>query len=149
LSTGAFAAKAQHIPITDFNPAIPGPPPPGTNIPSNCPSFLSTDAWNINFVSGNAVAYGTENKNGDWGGGNAEGTAQFVTSDGTVQYTGQLHVWFGGGNNKGGQSENGFTANFKGSGIAGTLSINAHQHGTTNNHGIPTANIFGANVSCS
>src|SRR5438477_231958 len=30
-----------------FNPALTGPPPPFVTIPSNCPSFLSTDAWTL------------------------------------------------------------------------------------------------------
>jgi hypothetical protein len=125
-------------------------------VPGNCPAFLSTDTWSLDFTGGgNAVSYGTENKNGDWGGGNAEGPASLATSDGTVQYSGHLHVWFGSGQNSDpsapptNQSEQGFTLAFNGSGIAGNLKINAHMHSTTNNNGVTTNQILGATVNCS
>jgi hypothetical protein len=138
-----------------LNPALTGPPPPFVTIASNCPSFISTDSWNLNFVSGNSVFHGTDNKNGSWGGGTAEGQAQFVTSDNAVQYAGHLQEWFGGGQNtpdgstQVGQSENGFTTNFNGSGIAGHLSIHASGHMTFNNNGTMTVNTMKATVTCS
>jgi hypothetical protein len=89
LSGSAAFASAVHLPATAANPALTGPSPPTVTIPSNCPAFVGSDAWVLNFVSGNAVSYGTSNKNGDWGGGNAEGIGLFQTSDGTVQY----HRW--------------------------------------------------------
>jgi hypothetical protein len=152
LSGVAGATAAQKLPATVFNPAITGPPPPGVTIPANCPAFLSSDSWSLNFVSGNGVGYGTMNKNGDWGGGNAEGVGVLSTSDCTPVYQGHLHVWFGQGENSltgANQTETGFTLSFNGTGSPGSLTINAHMHSTTNNAGTPTANVFGATVSCS
>ena len=139
----------------NLNPALTGPPPPFVTIPSNCPSFISTDSWTLDFVSGNSVFHGTDNKNGSWDGGTAEGQAVFTTSDGTVQYAGHLQQWFGegqntpDGSNQIGQGENGFTTNFKGSGTAGHLSIQASGHMTFNNSGTPTANTTNVKVTCS
>ena len=130
-----------------INPLLTGPPP--IPLPGNCPAFLSTDAWSLNFTSGNAVMHGTTNKNGDWGGGTAEGPAALTSSTGAVEYTGHATAWFGGGNNAGGQTEGGFTFTFNGSGDAGTISIHIDQHSTTNNGGTPTSNVFNVAVSCS
>ena len=153
LGTSATAsASAQKLPATAFNPALTGPPPPAVVISPNCPAFLSSDAWNLNFVSGNAVSYGVMNKNGDWGGGNAEGIGVLSMSDSTPVYTGHLHLWFGGGQNSlsgANQTENGFTVTYQGSGPSGTISIHANIHQTTNNSGTPTANVFNASASCS
>jgi hypothetical protein len=131
---------------------LPGPPPPSVTIPANCPSFISTDTWSLDFVSGNSVSHGTTNKNGDWGGSTAEGQAVLTTSDGTIQYAGHLQEWGGGGQNSPdgtNQTENGFTLNFNGSGIAGNISIHANSHTTTNNSGTTTSNVNSANVTCS
>jgi hypothetical protein len=139
-------------PVCGLNPLLQGPPPPFVTIPSNCPSFLSTDAWNVNFTSGNAVSHGTTNKNGDWGGGTAEGQADLTSSDGIVQYSGHATEWGGGGQNSPtgtNQTENGFTLTFNGTGIAGTVSIHADMHSTTNNSGAPTSNHMDATVTCS
>ena len=139
----------------NMNPALTGPPPPFVTIPSNCPSFISADSWTLDFVGGNSHFHGTDNKNGSWDGGTAEGQAVFTTSDGTVQYTGHLQEWFGEGQNTPdgssqiGQGESGFTTNFTGSGIAGNLSIHASGHMTFNDSGTPTANTTNANVTCS
>jgi len=130
-----------------FNPAIGGPPP--VSVPSNCPAFLSTDGWTLNFVSGNGIQHFTANNNGGWGTGTAEGLAVLAMSDGTPEYTGHATEWFGGGNNAGGQTEFGFTLTFHGSGTAGTISIRADQHATTNNGGTPTSNTFNATITCS
>jgi hypothetical protein len=141
-------------PLCGVNPLLTGPPPPFVSIPSNCPAFLSSDNWSLNFVDGNSVSHGTLNKNGDWGGFTAEGPAVFTTSDGTAQYSGHATAWGGGGQNSnpGGpptqQSENGFTLHFNGSGPAGTVSIHVNQHQTTNNSGTPTSNTTNVNVSC-
>ena len=144
---------AMHGDPTLVNPVITGPPP--VTLPGNCPAFLSSD-WVLNFTGGgNAVSYGTSNKNGDWGGANAEGPAALSTPDSTVQYAGHLHVWFGGGQNSnpGGtptqQWEQGFTLEFDGTGIAGNLTIHANMHTTTNDKGITTNNILNINVVCS
>jgi hypothetical protein len=149
----ASAAPAQKVDPTAFNDALTGPPPAQVTLPANCPGFLSSDTWVLDFTGGgNGHFYGTMNKNGDWGGGAAEGPASLSTSDGTVQYSGHLQLWFGEGQNSPAgtkQTENGFTLNFKGTGIAGSVSINIHQHTTTNNAGRPTAMPFGAVVSCS
>ena len=135
-------------PDCNQNPVLSGPAPQSI-IPSNCPTFLTTDSWALNFVSGNSVSHGTSNKNGDWGGGTAQGQAELTTSDGTVQYAGHLTEWGGGGNNAGGQTEGGFTLTFNGSGIAGNLSIHVDGHQSTNNSGTPTANHMHVNVTCS
>jgi hypothetical protein len=140
------------MPATAFNPVIVGPAPPFASVATNCPGFLTSDAWTLNFISGNGVGYGTSNKNGDWGGGNAEGTGVLATSSGTPQYQGHLHVWFGGGQNSLSglnQTENGFTLSFQGSGPGGSITINAHTHTTTNNSGTTTANVASATVTCS
>ena len=137
------------------NPVLTGPPPPFVNIPSNCPAFLSTDKWTLDFLGGNSVGHGTINKNGDWGGGTAEGPAVLATSDGATQYSGHATVWGGGGQNSnpGGpptnQSEGGETLHFNGSGPAGSISIHVHFHATTNNAGTPTAQVLDASVTCS
>jgi hypothetical protein len=136
-------------PACGANPVITGPPPPFVVVPANCPSWFSTDAWNVNLTGGNSVGHGTSNSNGDWGGGTAEGPAVLTTSDGTPQYSGHATEWFGGGNNKAGQSEQGFTVNFTGTGIAGTISIHANGHMTTNNAGTQTVNFNSATVICS
>jgi hypothetical protein len=99
---------------------LPGPPPPQVVVPGNCPAFLSTDTWSLDFTGGgNAVAYGTENKNGD---------PPLPPTN---------------------QSEQSFTLAFNGSGIAGNLTINVHMHATTNNNGVTTNQILGATVTCS
>ena len=131
------------------NPIITGPPPPFVTVPSNCPSWFSTDAWSLDFVSGTSVFHFTSNNNGDWGTGTAQGAAVLTTSDGTVQYSGHVTEWFGGGNNKAGQTDGGFTLTFKGSGVSGNLSIHVEQGATTNNSGTPTANHTNVTVTCS
>jgi hypothetical protein len=156
LATSAALASsaAQRVPASAFNPVITGPAPP---LPENCPQFLTSDPWSLDFTSGNGVFYGTSNKNGDWGGGNAEGQA--VLSDGTVnEYSGHANLWVGGGQNSVSldptapptkQAEQGATLTFNGSGIAGSISIHATMHMTQNNNGQPTANVQRIAVSCS
>jgi hypothetical protein len=131
------------------NPVLTGPPPPFVTIPSNCPAFLGSDTWTLDFVSGKAVFHDTTNKNGDWGGFTAQGQATLTTSDDTVQYAGHLTTWGGGGNNSGGQSTNGFTLDFNGSGVAGNLTIHVNSHATTNPGGTGTANVQDVKVTCS
>jgi hypothetical protein len=120
-----------------------GPSPVG--LPVSCP-FANDDA-NFVFLSGNTVQHFTSNKNGDWGGGTAEGTAQFYEGAAPL-YRGHLTISEGGGNNAQAQSENGFTLDFNGSGTAGTLHIHVDAHGTTNNGGTPTANHQNVSISC-
>ena len=142
-------------PACGQNPVLAGPPPPFVTIPPNCPTFMSTDNWTLDFVGGHSVSHGTLNKNGDWGGGTVTGPAVLTTSDGTVQYSGHVTEWFGGGQNSnpGGpptqQGEFGMTTNFNGSGPAGTLSIHSNGHFTTNNAGTPTASVMNISVICS
>jgi hypothetical protein len=142
-------------PLCGANPLLNGPPPPFVTIPSNCPAFLSSDQWLLNFVDGNSVSHGTLNKNGDWGGFTATGPAQLTSSDGTVQYAGHATEWGGGGQNSnpGGnptqQSEGGFTLHFNGTGPAGRISIHVNGHSTTNNSGTPTSNHMNVTVVCS
>lgn len=149
----ASASAAQKVDPTAFNDALTGPPPPQVVIPANCPAFLSNDNWKLDFTGGgNGVAHQTTNQNGDWGGATGEGPGSLFTSDGTVQYSGHLQVWFGQGQNSptgANQTEFGFTVNFKGTGAAGSVSINVNQHMTTNNAGNPTATVLGATVNCS
>ena len=57
--------------------------------------------------------------------------------------------WFGEGNNSGGQTEQGFTLSFNGSGPAGKISIHANGHTTTNNAGTTTSNFNNGTVTCS
>jgi hypothetical protein len=125
-----------------------GPSPVG--LPASCP-FSNGDA-NFVFISGNAVGYGTMNKNGDWGGGNAEGTAVFQEGT-TPLYQGHLHIWFGGGNNIQGQNENGFTLAFKGSGVSDTsqaLTLHVSTGSATPAHGTtPTSNRLNVSIACS
>lgn len=141
-------------PLCGLNPIITGPAPPFVTFVGTCPDFLTSDAWNLNFVDGNSVSHGTLNKNGDWGGGTANGSAVLTTSDDKVQYSGQATEWGGGGQNSnpGGdptqQSENGFTLHFHGSGPAGTIDIHVNQHTTTNNAGTTTSNFLNATVTC-
>src|SRR5579862_1265634 len=142
-------------PACGFNPILTGPAPPFVTFVGSCPDFVTTDTWALNFTGGNAVIHGTQNKNGDWGGETANGPAVLTTSDGAVQYTGKATEWGGGGQNSnpGGQptnqSVNGFTFHFNGSGPAGTISIHAHSHQTTNNAGTVTSNVQDATVTCS
>jgi len=141
-------------PLCGINPLLTGPAPPFVTFVGDCPDFLTTDSWALNFTDGNSVSHGTLNKNGDWGGGTANGPAVFTTSDGTIQYSGRATEWAGGGQNSnpGGpptnQSMNGFTFHFNGSGIAGTISIHANMHQTTNNAGTVTSNVLSATVTC-
>lgn len=142
-------------PVCGFNPILTGPAPPFVTFVGDCPAFLTTDFWAVDFTGGNAVMHGTQNKNGDWGGATATGPAVFMTSDNAVQYTGHATGWFGGGQNSnpGGpptkQSENGFTINFSGTGPAGTISIHVNGHVTTNNAGTLTSNVLAASATCS
>jgi len=154
--SGSSNHVSQHCdpsdPTCGVNPALTGPIPPFVSVVGNCPDFVATDSWILNFVSGNAHSHFTANKNGDWGGGTAEGQAEFTTSDGTVQYAGHLTEWFGQGSNSptdANQTEMGFTLDFHGTGIAGNLAIHANQHVTTNNAGTTTSNIINATVTCS
>ena len=141
-------------PLCGVNPVVTGPAPPFVTFVGACPDFLTTDDWALNFTGGNAHFHFTQNKNGDWGGGTANGDAVLTSSDGTVEYTGQSTVWFGGGQNSnpGGdptqQSMNGFTFHFHGSGPAGTIDIQAHGHQTTNNAGTPTSNVNDGTATC-
>lgn len=136
-----------------------GPSPTGVGA---CP-FLNQDA-SFMFESGNGVSYGTENKNGDWGGFNAEGIAVFQeapyngfdsmgnpidTGPPVGLYTGHVHIWEGGGNNAKAQSENGFTLDFQGSGPLGTIDLHVNGHTTTNASGAMTANSSDVKVTCS
>lgn len=134
--------------VCGSNPLLTGPPPPFVTIPANCPAFLSTDTWSLDFVGGSSVFHETTNANGDWGGFTAQGQADFTTHDGTVQYVGHATVWGGGGNNAASQTEGGFTLNFSGSGIAGNLSIHIDGHQTTNNSGTSTADVRNVSVTC-
>jgi hypothetical protein len=134
-------------PSCGINPVIEGPPPPFVTIPANCPAFLATDDWQVNFTGGNAVYHNTTNANGDWETGTSTGPAT-MTDGTTLEYTGQVTQWFGDGNNAGGQSYQTFTLHFVGSGPSGTIQINANGHTTTNNAGIPKANFNNGTVRC-
>src|SRR5947209_3215731 len=92
-----------------FNPVISGPKP---NAPQGCPSFLTTNHWNLNYVSGSAVIHETSNANGDWFTATAAGSAALTKADGKIEYAGHLTEWFGGGNNAAGQTDGGFTLSF-------------------------------------
>jgi hypothetical protein len=144
-SVASASSGAQQVSVFFFNPVITGPAP--VPLPSNCP-FPNDANFSLNFVSGNAVLYGTANKNGDWFGANAEGIANF-TEGNTLLYTGQLHAWFGAGNNAKAQSESGFTLSFNGTGVGGTLTIHANTQLTTNASGVTTATVTNINVTCS
>jgi hypothetical protein len=117
-----------------------GPSPVG--LPSSC-NFPNADA-NFVYLNGNGVFHGTSNKNGDWGGQTAEGTAVFY-EDTTQIAVGHLTIWGGGGNNAKGQTEGGLTLNFTSSVVS--IHVNAHQ--TTNASGTPTANALNVQVTCS
>lgn len=121
-----------------------GPSPVG--LPASCP-FSNGDA-NFVFLSGTFVQHDSQNNNGDWGGGTAEGIAQFFEGT-TPLYEGHLTIWEGGGNNAQSQTESGFTLDFIGGGPAGTLRIHLNGQTTTNDHGTQTANIQNIGVSCS
>jgi hypothetical protein len=143
-TTAADASSAAgHASATLLNPVLSGP---GPTLPANCP--FTNDDLSLNFIDGSVVFYGTKNKNGDWGGATGVGTAVFA-SNGTPLYQGQLVVWFGGGNNAGAQTENGFTLDFHGTGAVGSLTIHVNQQQTTNNGGTPTANAANLNITCS
>ena len=162
-ATAAFAGGSTQNGTTHCNPADPlcavnplltGPAPPFVTFVGNCPAFLTTDDWALNLTDGHALSHFTQNKNGDWGGETANGPAVLTSSDGTVQYTGKATLWGGGGQNSnpGGpptnQSTDGFTFHFNGSGPAGTITIHAHSHQTTNNAGTPTSNVNDATATC-
>ncbi len=120
-----------------------GPSPIGVG---NC-SFANGDA-SFKFVTGNGVQHDTTNKNGDWGGLTAEGTAWFQ-ENGTPMYLGHATLWGGGGNNAGSQTEGGFTLSFTGTGTGGTLTIHLNQHTTTNNGGTTTSSHLDGSIVCS
>ena len=116
------------------------------NLPANCP--FTNSGLGLNFVSGSAVFYGTQNKNGQWGGVNAVGTGAFSQGD-TTLYTGQLHVWGGNGNNNTAQTTSGFTLSFQGTGTLGTLDIHINGQTTTNAGGTTTVNFQNITITCS
>ena len=162
LAAPTAGASAVHPPNTSGHTIDIGPSP--TGLPTTC-QFPNNDASFLT-VSGNAVSHMTSNKNGDWGGLTFEGTAIFqeapysgfdsngnpIDTGPPVQlYEGHLTYWTGGGNNAGGQTEGGFTANFHGMALSGsgTLDIHVNAHGTTNNAGTPTANVINVSVTCS
>jgi hypothetical protein len=138
----AFAA-AQTFDIAGM-PFDIGPSPIG--LPSNCP-FSNGDA-NFIFLSGHGVGHDTTNKNGDWGGGTYTGTATFY-EDSAPLYTGHLTIWGGGGNNLKGQTTNGFTLNFNGTGEGGSFALHVNTQQTTNAAGTPTANVENISITCS
>jgi hypothetical protein len=155
------SASAIHPPNPGGHVIGLGPSPTGVG---NC-TFANDDASFLT-VSGNVVVHDTSNKNGDWGGLTFEGTAIFqeapyngFSSDGNPidigppvhLYEGHLSYWSGGGNNAGGQSEGGFTADFHGTAIRGTGTLDLHVtvHGTTNNAGTPTNSVGNVNATCS
>lgn len=138
-----------------------GPSPTGVG---NC-TFPNDDASFLT-VSGNVVVHDTSNKNGDWGGATFEGTAilreapysgfdsfgnPIDTGAPVDLYEGHLSYWSGGGNNAGGQTEGGFTADFHGTAMSGSGSIDIHVsvHSTTNDSATPTANALNVSVTCS
>jgi hypothetical protein len=122
-------------------------------IAPNCPSFISSGTWTLDFVSGNGVSHQTSNNNGGWGGASAEGPGVLTTtSDGTVQYSGHLQNRGSSGNNSlsgNNQSVNDFTLDFNGTGIAGSISIHVNNHVTTNDGGAVTSLFETGNISCS
>ena len=121
-----------------------------TGLPASCP-FPNDDA-NFVFLSGNGVQHESVNKNGDWGGMTAEGTAIFFENNGktnTPLYEGHLTLWGGGGNNSQLQNEGGQTLDFHGTGPGGSLSIHANFHTTVNAKGSMTSNVLNVNISCS
>jgi hypothetical protein len=126
----------------------------GANAPASCTALISFPAA---FFSAdvNGVQHGTFNNNGGWGGETYTGLATLYAlnddgSLGAAQYVGHVTEWDGGGNNKAGQSEGGFTLSFHGTSVSDptqTLQINGNGHLTTNNAGVLTASFM--NVSCS
>jgi hypothetical protein len=120
---------------------------PASQAIPGCPVSVGQDL-NLVWDDGNLVEHGSSNKNGDWGGSTAEGTVEFQV-DGTTLFTGHGTFWGGGGNNKAGQSEGGFTLDFHGTGADGSLSLHVDGHMTTNNAGTPTANVMHVAASCS
>ncbi len=82
---------------------------------------------------------------------NAEGPA-VLTDSSVTEYSGHLHVWFGGGQNSpsgANQAEQGFTLTFHGSGVAGSICIQANMHETFNYSGQPPSNVDHIDVRCS
>jgi hypothetical protein len=168
LATGGLAVFTPIVSASAIHPPAPGNVidlgPSPVALPSNCP-FANEDAsfWT---VGGNAVEHDTSNKNGDWGGLTFEGTAIFQeapysgfdeygspidTGPAVPLYEGHLSYWSGDGNNAGGQTEGGATADFHGTALSGTGSIDIHVdfQSTTNNAGNPTANHANVKVTCS
>ena len=131
-----------------LQPAFPAIDVGPTMAPPNCP-FFGEDVF-INFVAGegNGVLHGSFNANGDWGGGTGEGPGTITDGEGNVLYSGHLTEWGGGGNNAKAQSENGFTLSFTGTGVDGSITVNAVSHMTTNAHGAVTSNLFNASIAC-
>jgi len=115
-------------------------------LPASCP-FPNDDA-NFVFQSGTIVQHDSTNKNGDWGGATAQGTAIFY-EDTTPLYSGHLTLWEGGGNNAQAQSEGGFTLDYHGSSAAGTFALHVDGHTTTNDHGTTTADVQHVRIACS
>jgi hypothetical protein len=172
LATGSFAvftpivsASATHSQSTAGNTIDLGPSP--TGLPSNCP-FANDDASFLT-VGGNAVEHDTtvvhDGILADWSGFTFEGTAIFQeapygfdengnpvdTGPPVPLYEGHFTFWNGGGNNFGGQTEGGATADFHGTALSGTGTIDIHVNfqGTTNNAGNPTASVANVSVTCS
>jgi hypothetical protein len=134
-------ATAQTGDATGFSMDL-GPTPP-----ANCPFSPGSD---LSFVmlSGTMVGHDSQNKNGDWGGDTVQGVAQVTAGDSV--YTGHLTLWGGGGNNIVGQSEDGFTLAFHGTGSDdGTLDLHVTGHNTVSASGNQVGNVQNGNITCS
>lgn len=140
-ATAAFAAAATTLPASSLGTITPGggplPPPgtPGTKISATCPSWLFADQAGLTFSSGNAVLYQPDNSGvpGLFGlppfdGGNVQGNATMsdVVDSTQPSYVGQGHLWYGLTYNANGQFYFGETLMFKGTGPAGSISLNAN-----------------------
>lgn len=116
------------------SPFAPAGASPNAKVSGNCATaapWLFTDAFALNFVSGNAVVYrGSSNDVFPIlpGGLNAVGTADLIDlSTGDTGFVGPAHVWLGQNANAKGQYYAGETVSFTGTAPGGsTISITAN-----------------------
>ena len=133
-----------------FYPGEPGLPftlPPNVKVSGNCVSaalWLFNDPLALQFTSGTAVLYRIDPISGQPNGLNAVGTATLIdeANPDAPTFSGPAHVWFGQNVNPtaNGQSYEGATFAFSGTGPAGSVSFTENPGAVWKAHSAPGAN---------
>ena len=163
-AAGAFAAAGTTVPASSLGTIGLGAGPlpsggSGVKISGTCPEWLFRDPAGFTFTSGHGVLYQPDSSGipGSLGlppfdGANVEGNATLsdVVDGMQVSYTGQAHLWYGLSYSPVGNQQFYFgqTVMFKGTGPAGSLSLNANPGFVTSASGHQSS--WGQlNLSCS